>query len=136
MKVLLFAFGEGLPESPYIPHNYLPNCVVYTGTHDNNTAEGWFAREASPGDRDRLSTYLGRPLSGGQVHTELVRLAMMSVAETAIIQVQDLLGLSAETRMNTPGISRGNWEWRLLPGALTETAAHALRTMTTCYGRA
>ncbi|RPJ54237.1 MAG: 4-alpha-glucanotransferase [Methanobacteriota archaeon] len=136
MKVLLFAFGENLPENPYIPHNYLPNCVVYTGTHDNNTAEGWFAGEASPGDRERLSKYIGRTLSAGQAHTELVRLAMMSVAETVIVPVQDLLGLAADARMNTPGISRGNWEWRLAPGSLTGAAAHALRTMTTCYGRA
>ncbi len=114
MRLLLFAFGEGLPDNPYAPHNHVKNCVVYTGTHDNNTARGWFEHEAEPEDRQRLFKYLGRETSAEQVSRDLVRMAMMSVADTAIIPMQDILGLGEEARMNWPGRIEKIYEWRLL----------------------
>jgi 4-alpha-glucanotransferase len=119
MRILQFAFGEDLPTHPYLPHNYLPNTIVYTGTHDNNTIRGWFENEATPEDRNRLFRYFGREIRPEECHRELHRLAMMSVANTVIIPVQDLLGLGEEAKMNRPSVAQGNWEWRLLPDQLT-----------------
>ncbi len=136
MKVLLFAFGEGLPSNPYAPHNHVKNSVVYTGTHDNNTARGWFENETTPEDRHRLSQYVGREMAPENVHLELVRLAMMSVANTAIIPMQDILGLGGEARMNQPAKKKGNWVWRLMPSQLTDTLRKQIREMTLIYGRA
>ncbi|UCF57302.1 MAG: 4-alpha-glucanotransferase [Deltaproteobacteria bacterium] len=136
MKVLLFAFGEDLPTNPYAPHNYEGNCVVYTGTHDNNTARGWFEKEARPEEKKRLFLYLGREVTGEEVHWELARLAMMSVANTAILPMQDVLGLGEQARMNRPAKKDGNWQWRLLPDQLTSSVADRLFEMTEIYGRA
>jgi 4-alpha-glucanotransferase len=136
MKVLLFAFGEDLPTNPYAPHNHVRNSVVYTGTHDNNTAVGWYQKETNPEDRNRLSQYLGREVTAENVHLELIRLAMMSVADTAIIPMQDLLGLGEEARMNLPAKKSGNWGWRLLPHQLTAAVRNQLFEMTEIYGRA
>jgi 4-alpha-glucanotransferase len=136
MRVLLFAFGEGLPANPHIPHNHVPNSIVYTGTHDNNTARGWYDHEASPGDRNRLARYLGRDVSSATVHRELIRLAMSSVARTAIIPMQDLLGLGADARMNTPGTSNGNWRWRLRSDQVSHVIAADLLEMTRLFWRA
>jgi 4-alpha-glucanotransferase len=136
MKVLLFAFGEDLPTNPYAPHNHVKNCVVYTGTHDNNTAIGWYQKETNPEDRNRISQYLGSEVTAENVHIELIRLAMMSVADTAIIPLQDLLGLGEEARMNLPAKKPGNWCWRLLPHQLTLAVWNRLLEMTEIYGRA
>jgi 4-alpha-glucanotransferase len=136
MKVLLFAFGEDLPTNPYAPHNYIKNCVVYTGTHDNNTAKGWFEKEAKQEEKTRLAIYLGREIAAKEVHWELVRLAMMSVANTAIIPMQDILGLGEPARMNRPAKKDGNWRWRLLPDQLTPSLTRRLLEMTQIYGRA
>ena len=135
MRVLLFAFGEDLPTHPYLPHNYIPACVVYTGTHDNNTARGWFDGEITPQGRQRLFRYLGREISGDQVSKELIRLAMMSVANTVITPMQDVLNLGEEMRMNRPSVARGNWEWRLLTDQLNPASVDWLREMTYVYGR-
>ena len=135
MKVLQFAFGEDKPLHPYLPHMYERNAVVYTGTHDNNTTRGWFEKEARPEDKERLFRYLGRKVPVQDIPWELIRLAMMSVADLAIIPVQDILGLGAEARMNRPGTGQGNWEWQLLPGQLTLAKAERLQTMTETYGR-
>ncbi len=135
MKVLLFAFGEDLPTNPYAPHNHVENCVVYTGTHDNNTGKGWFEEEASPEERKRLLAYIGREVPAEEIHWELIRLALMSVARTVIIPMQDLLGLDAKARMNRPGKKAGNWRWRLLEKALTPSLAEKLSEMTHIYGR-
>jgi 4-alpha-glucanotransferase len=134
MRLLLFAFGEGLPENPYAPHNHVKNCVIYTGTHDNNTARGWFEHEAMPEDRQRLFSYLGRQVSADQVSGELIRMAMMSVADVAILPMQDILGLGEEARMNWPGRTNGIYEWRLLPEQLRLDPW--LREMTEIYHRA
>ena len=136
MKVLLFAFSDDLATNPYVPHNVVKNSVIYTGTHDNNTARGWFEREADTDVKAKLFAYLGRKISANEVHRELTRLAMMSVADLAVIPVQDLLGLGEESRMNRPAGGTGNWEWRLLPRQLTEEDAARLRDMTITYGRA
>ncbi len=136
MKVLLFAFGEDNPEHPYLPHNFENNCVAYTGTHDNNTVRGWFEAEAGPEDKKRLARYLGRKVSKKDVHTELVRLAMMSVANLAVFPVQDLLGLDGSARMNTPAKRGGNWEWRLPAESLSPSLQQEFLMMTRIYGRA
>jgi len=136
MKVLLFAFGEDLPTNPYIPHNLVKNCVLYTGTHDNNTARGWFEREATLEVKKRLFHYLGREVPAEKIHWELIRLAMMSVANMVIIPMQDILGLGEEARMNRPATPRGNWQWQLLQEQLTPSLAQGLREMTEIYGRA
>jgi 4-alpha-glucanotransferase len=136
MRILQFAFGEDLPTHPYLPHNYLPNTIVYTGTHDNNTTRGWFDNEATPEDKKRLYRYLGREISPEECPKELHRLAMVSVANTVIVPVQDLLGLGEEAKMNRPSVAHGNWEWRLLPDQLDSSSTERLREMTTIYGRA
>jgi 4-alpha-glucanotransferase len=135
MKILIFAFGDDLPVHPYAPHNYTENCLVYTGTHDNNTVKGWFRKEASLQLRNRLSAYLGHEASEDRIHWELIRLAMMSIARIAIIPMQDLLGLGEEARMNQPATIEGNWSWRLLPEQLTPTVTNKLTEMTEIYGR-
>jgi 4-alpha-glucanotransferase len=136
MRVLLFAFGEDNPDHPYLPHNYVQRCVVYTGTHDNNTAKGWFENEAKPEDKKRLIRYLGRNVSADHIHLELLRLAMMSVAETVIIPMQDILGLGEEARMNLPASLEDNWKWRLVPEQMTSRVEQMLLDMTETYGRA
>jgi len=136
MKVLLFAFGEDLPTNPYIPHNLPGNCVAYTGTHDNNTVRGWFEGDEAPEDKKRLLRYLGRDIPLEELHWELIRLLMMSVANTAIFPMQDILGLGGEARMNRPATLEGNWEWRMAPDLLTPDVALKLREMTEMYGRA
>lgn len=135
MKVLLFAFNKDNPQHPYLPHNYRENFVVYTGTHDTNTVVGWFRREATRDVKRRLSEYVGRRVSERNVHWEMIRLAMSSVARIAIIPMQDLLGLPEEARMNLPSTKEGNWRWRLLKRELTSALAKRLRKMTVIYGR-
>jgi len=131
MKVLHFAFG-GNASNPYLPHNHVPKSVIYTGTHDNDTTVGWFncleARE-----KKVIEKYVGHPLQ--EPCRDLLRLAFSSVAETAIVPVQDLLCLGSDARMNVPGVGDGNWEWRLRQGQLTEHLAEELKNVTLFYGR-
>ncbi len=136
MKVVLFAFGDSVSTNPYLLHNHIRNCVVYTGTHDNNTVRGWFTNEASKGEKQNLFRYLGRRVSARVVHEELIRLAMSSVADTTIIPIQDILGLGHSARMNRPASKRDNWQWRLLPGHLRSSVADRLARITITYGRA
>jgi len=135
MKLLLFAFGDDLAGNPYVPHNHTQNSVVYTGTHDNNTVRGWFGKEAGDDDKDRLFQYLGRAVGEDMVHWELVRMAMMSVATTAVIPIQDVLGLGEEARMNLPAAAHGNWGWRLREELLTREVAEKLLEVSRVYGR-
>jgi 4-alpha-glucanotransferase len=135
MKVLLFAFGDDNPMHPYLPHCYDSNCVVYTGTHDNNTVRGWFDNEAAPAEKERLFRYLGRTVTADRVAWELVRLAMMSVARMAVFPMQDILGLGEDSRMNLPSVADGNWGWRLMPDQLTGAPARDLLEITEVYGR-
>src|SRR5215216_7681940 len=131
MKVLQFAFG-GDPTGPYLPHNYLPHCIVYTGTHDNDTTLGWW-NTAMPGDRHYVQLYLGR--DGSDISWDFIRLALASVAEMAVIPMQDVLNLGSEGRMNTPGRPGGNWGWRYTEDMLTAELALRLRSLTEIYGR-
>lgn len=136
MRVLLFAFGEDFPHGAFLPHNHVHNCVVYTGTHDNNTVQGWFASEAGNQERSNLSRYLGHRPKAQEVHWEMIRLTMASVADTAIIPLQDLLGLDEHARMNCPAGAEGNWQWRAPESLLPEAVAGRLAEMTRTYGRA
>lgn len=135
MKILQFAF-DGSPDNPYLPHTYTdPNCVVYTGTHDNNTTNGWFyGPETGEAMRRRILDYLGVDATH-DFHRHAIRLAYGSVADLAVIPAQDILGFGAELRMNTPGTARGNWRWKLLPGRLTDEAMAGLRSLAGLYGR-
>jgi 4-alpha-glucanotransferase len=135
MRVLLFAFGDDFPGSAFLPHRHVRNCILYTGTHDNNTVKGWFQKEAGAEERERLFRYLGREIDADEVAWEMNRLAMMSVADTVILPVQDLLGLGAEARMNHPAGNRGNWRWRLLPGMLSTALAARLLELVQTYER-
>ncbi len=129
MKVLEFAFDpEAL--SDYLPHNYTENCVCYTGTHDNMPLAGWYA-ESSAGVKAFAEEYLG----GGDVCQAVLRCGLRSRAGLFIAQMQDYLGLGAESRINTPGTPDGNWRWRMLPDALTPELAKKMRRMAYIYGR-
>jgi len=137
MRVLLFAFGEDFPNGAFLPHNHVKNCLVYTGTHDNNTIRGWFETEATSETRANLLKYLGdrANVTAERIHWELIRLAMMSVADTAVIPMQDLLGLGTEARMNNPSRPAGNWHWRLGEDPIKPKLTGRLRDMTRIYGR-
>ncbi len=135
MRVLLFAFGEADPANPYLPHNHVRDCVVYTGTHDNNTVRGWFEDDASPREKRFLFRYLGKDVCAANVHGVFVRMAMESVANTVIIPMQDILGLDGRARMNRPASVGGNWRWRLGSRQLTGSVAAELAAMVEIYGR-
>jgi 4-alpha-glucanotransferase len=135
MRVLVFAFGEDNSNHPYLPQNYIPNCVVYTGTHDTNTVRGWFENEASREDKERLFKYLGRAVAAEEAPLEFIRLAMMSIANLAIIPLQDILALGQEARMNLPATTKGNWQWRLSPAKLSPAIEKKLLEMTRTYER-
>lgn len=135
MRILLFAFGEDNPYHPYLPHNFIPNCAVYTGTHDNNTIKGWFKNDAGPKGKARLFDYLGHKVSYADINWELIKLAESSIANTVIIPIQDVLGLGDEARMNRPFLSKGNWKWRLSPHAIEPSIVNRLSKMTELEGR-
>lgn len=135
MKVLMFGFDRNNSENPHHPYNYVKNSVVYTGTHDNNTVKGWFKNEATSSQRKRVFDYIGHKVPLRQIHWEFVRLAMSSVSNTAIIPMQDVLGLDGEARMNRPATIRGNWRWRLKPEDLKLATAKNLAKLTKLYGR-
>jgi 4-alpha-glucanotransferase len=136
MRVLLFAFGDDFPHGLYLPHNYAKNCLATTGTHDTNTVRGWFKKEATKEQKERVREYLGREVTGETACRELIRLAMMSVADVSIIPIQDFLGLGDESRLNKPATAEGNWEWRLSADYLTLTLAEEMATLTGISGRA
>ncbi len=131
MKILQFAFG-GERNSAFLPHTFDKNTVVYTGTHDNETTLGWY-RNASEAERDHVRRYIG--VSGDDIAWDLTRLAFMSVSDTAVATLQDLMNLGNAARMNFPGKVGGYWRWRYLPHMLTHSMAHRLREMTELYGR-
>lgn len=131
MKILQFAFG-GDPSEPFLPHNYDPNCIVYTGSHDNDTTLGWF-NSAPENEREFCLRYLG----GHQedITQSLVRLAMGSTAILCIFPVQDVLSLGPDARMNRPGQPDGNWEWRLQPGQLESRHADRMADLAHMFNR-
>jgi 4-alpha-glucanotransferase len=137
MQVLQFAFNSD-PEADHLkPYRFKSNSVVYTGTHDNETTVGWFAgldRDVAGRDeRQFLLKYLGT--DGVEIHWDLIRLALASVADLAIIPLPDLLGLGPEARMNRPSSESGNWSWRCLESQLTPEIAARLGGLTEIYGR-
>jgi len=128
-RVLQFAF-DGHPDNPYLPHNFVPNTVVYTGTHDNATTRQWY-EQSSDSQRQNFWNYLKRPPGEStEVASELMRLAWSSAAALAIAPLQDLLNLGSEGRMNVPGHADGNWRWRVTADMLTPSAFHRLEKMT------
>ena len=131
MKVLQFAFYEA--DSEYLPHRHTENAVVYTGTHDNDTARGWYAN-LKPEERERVYDYLGVE-SGDEIHWALIRAAYASVAARAIAPMQDVLGLGSEARINTPAAPAGNWTWRAPDSAFRTDDAARLRRMAILSGR-
>lgn len=135
MKVLLFAFEDGFPDTPYLPHNVIPACYLYTGTHDNAPVRGWIEEEATASHRARMRQYFGRDILPDEASRVFIRLAMSTVADTVIIPLQDLLGLGQESRMNRPGTCRGNWKWRFCDTQLTLEIRNSLRSMTAAYAR-
>ncbi|HOI13952.1 MAG TPA: 4-alpha-glucanotransferase [Methanoculleus sp.] len=135
MKILTFGFAGDVAGNPHAPHNITKNCVAYTGTHDNNTVRGWFENETSQEQKDLLFRYIGGPVSAEQVPRILMRLAMLSPANTVIIPMQDILGLGEEARMNRPGTMEGNWEWRLRPEQAGEEGMREFAEVTGIYRR-
>ncbi|WP_292521534.1 4-alpha-glucanotransferase [Methanoculleus sp.] len=135
MKILTFGFSGDVARNPHAPHNITKGCVAYTGTHDNNTVRGWFEHEVPDDQKDIIFRYIGGPVSADQVHRILIRLAMLSPADTVIVPMQDILGLGEEARMNRPGTTEGNWEWRLRPEQMGEEILREFREVTGIYGR-
>jgi 4-alpha-glucanotransferase len=130
MKVLQFAFGEA--DSLYLPHNHVPNSVVYTGTHDNDTTRGWW-ETLDEESRRRARDYLG--VDGHDIAWDLIRTAFASVADRAIVPLQDVANLGSEARMNVPGCAGGNWAWRARPEHFSGTSAARLRRLAALTGR-
>jgi 4-alpha-glucanotransferase len=131
MKVLQFAWSN--PSNAFLPHAHPVNCVVYTGTHDNNTTVGWWLGETDDQTRNFLRDYIAREV--GEINWDLIRLAMSSSAHTAIFPLQDLMGKGAEARMNTPGKQGGNWAWRFRAEELQNDVRNRLAHLTWLYQR-
>ena len=142
MRILQFAFG-GDTKNHDLPHNYIQNCVAYTGTHDNDTTVGWFWSKAGAGstrddsqinrEREFCLKYLNT--DGKEIHWDFIRAVWASVANTAVAPMQDLLGLGNEARMNLPASNSGNWNWQCKEGDLSDEIAERLRGLTEIYGR-
>lgn len=133
MKVLQFAFGSD-PANPFLPFNFVRNCIVYTGTHDNDTTVGWFEK-LTDYEKDSLLNYVGGVSADG-IHWEMIRIALSSIANLAITPFQDVLGLGSNARMNFPSKAEGNWEWRYRPEAVNSEMSDRLKTLTRLFGRA
>ncbi len=132
MRILQYGFG-GDPQNRDLPHNYVHNSVAYSGTHDNDTVVGWY--KATPKKvRAHCRKYLN--VKSREINWNMIRAVMASVADTAIIPVQDILGLGSNARMNTPATDSGNWGWRLTAGDLTDEISARLRDLSEMYGRA
>ncbi|MGJ3240259.1 MAG: 4-alpha-glucanotransferase [Anaerolineae bacterium] len=131
MKVLQFAWSD--PSNPFLPHNHVENCVVYSGTHDNNTTIGWFHDEVDEGTLDFMKMYLEREIN--EINWRMMQVAMMSPAHTAIFPMQDVLNLGSEARMNTPGKEGGNWTWRFTEDAFEHEGKNRLGHLTWLYRR-
>jgi 4-alpha-glucanotransferase len=131
MKILQFAFGSG-PGNPYLPHNHVREAVIYTGTHDNDTTAGWVAA-LSKKEKRLVLDYLNS--NGKDLVGDLIRAALASVANMAVIPLQDILKLDSSARMNVPGTSTGNWSWRFAWEDLGSEHCAMLHDMTRIYGR-
>ncbi|MDR1875517.1 MAG: 4-alpha-glucanotransferase [Synergistaceae bacterium] len=134
MLVLHFAFNDPA-YNPYAPHNHAPDSFVYTGTHDNNTSLGWFEEEATARELSNLILYLGREITRDTICGDMIRMAMSSVAETAVVQMQDYLELGGQNRINVPSTAFGNWEWRMAGSHISDELATHMLELTKLYGR-
>jgi 4-alpha-glucanotransferase len=132
IRLLQFAFGNDLSAPDFVPHAYPRRAVAYTGTHDNDTTCGWY-RSVLEQERAAARRYLGA--SGADIVWDMIRAVFMSVANLAVIPMQDFLGLGSEARMNLPGTLEGNWEWRMAPGAASPELAARIHDMIKTYGR-
>lgn len=130
MRVLLFAFSGDAKKNPHVPENYPSNCVVYTGTHDNNTVQGWYYEESKEYERTNIKNILGVKPIPRQLHWQMIELLMKSKADTVIIPLVDILGLKASARMNTPATKVNNWKWRLEGGILKASLVTKLLKVT------
>lgn len=135
MRVLLFAFGDDMPDSEHIPHQYNQQVFAFTGTHDNNTCRGWFKQEADKKMKKNITRYTGLKASAKKIPLILSRLLYASVAGTVILPMQDILGLPARSRMNNPSVSTDNWKWRMEPSAFSQRHIKRLRRWVHYYGR-
>lgn len=136
MRVLHFAFMDDLANSVHAPHNFdTVNCVVYTGTHDNNTTKGWYGKDIDAHTRLQIADYVGLKVSKGNITAALIRMAYASVANVVIVPIQDVLNKGAKARMNVPASVSGNWIWRLKPGELNEDISDFLSHLVRLYGR-
>lgn len=131
MKVLQFAWSD--PTNGFLPHNHPVNCVVYTGTHDNNTTIGWWSSEVNEGTKNFMQTYLEREVR--EINWRMIQVGMMSSAHTAIFPMQDILNLGADARMNTPGKEQGNWTWRFTEDGFNHNGKDRLSHYTGLYRR-
>ena len=140
MRVLQFAFTNESSTDYFKPYNFIPNCIVYTGTHDNDTTVGWFHAKAitqtagqARAERELALQYVRS--DGTMIHWDFIALAVSSVADMAIFPMQDVLGLGSEARMNTPAQADMNWRWRLLEDQLRPELSEKLRLLNRTYGR-
>ena len=132
MRIFQFGFASDASD-PFLPHNYIPNCVVYTGSHDNDTTIGWF-NSAPSKEREAALAYFGT--DGHDISWDFIRWLLASVADTAVVPLQEVLGLGTEARMNYPSRLGGNWGWRFRFEDLTSALCERLRVLTETYGRA
>ena len=130
--MLQFAFDSRDVDDPFKPYNFIQNCVVYTGTHDNDTTVGWY-RSLTPTEQDEVRVYTDT--DGHDIAWDLIRMAWGTVANTAIVPVQDLLLLDTSARMNRPGVADGNWDWRLTPDQPVAARLEGLAILTERYDR-
>jgi 4-alpha-glucanotransferase len=130
MRILQFGFGS--PTDPFLPHNYVRNCVVYTGTHDNDTVKGWY-KTAPKSEKKLCRNYLNT--SAAKLPQAMVRAIWSSVANVVVAPLQDLLGLGPEARMNFPGKPAGNWTWRMPAAAANDNLRDNLLELNTLYDR-
>jgi malto-oligosyltrehalose synthase/4-alpha-glucanotransferase len=135
MQVLQFSFDRNMAKNIHTPHNHNINSLVYTGTHDNNTIQGWYERELGKDGIKRLNDYSDKRISKSVIHWELIRMAFASPAGMCIIPMQDYLGLGRNARMNTPSTSRGNWVWKLKEPVTDNRIREKIRNLTVMYNR-
>lgn len=131
MKILQFAF-ESIEENGFLPHNYVPHSVCYSGTHDNDTSLGWY-QKASEISRDKVRRYMNT--DGNDICWDFIRTCFGSVSEMAVVPLQDVLSLDSEARMNTPGVAAGNWQWRYDVNSLSPFIIERLYQVSLLYGR-
>jgi 4-alpha-glucanotransferase len=134
MRVILFGL-DGSKNNPHTPSNHIENSVVYTGTHDTNTAQGWFTNEASAKEKANLNILIGKKVEASEVSFEVVKLALSSISDLCLIPIQDVLGLGAEARMNNPSKPLGNWTWRVTKQQLASRKLSELGELTANYLR-